>query len=340
MSELTSIKKIPEFSRVTKDIFFKEILPGYQPAVLKGFFSGWNVVQAGKQSLADLIQYLLGFDEGREVDVFLSSPTEKGQFFYDDNLRGFNFKKIHMSLENCLTQICFCLREKNPPAIYMGSTLAESCLPGMMKENVCNIVDPDVAPRLWIGNETVVQPHFDLSDNIAVVAAGHRKFTLFPPEQIDNLYVGPIDVTPAGQPMSMVSLTNPDFEKYPRYREALNHAMVAELEPGDAIYIPSLWWHGVQALDKFNILVNYWWNNSAAGNEDPYTALVHGILTISSLPEKERMAWKSFFEHYVFRSDNQHPLDHLPSEIHGVLGGMTPEIYEVIRSYLYSRMKK
>ena len=38
--------------------------------------------------------------------------------------------------------------------------------------------------------------------------------------------------------------------------------MVADLEPGDAIYIPALWWHAVQATGELNVLVNYWWNEA------------------------------------------------------------------------------
>ena len=56
--------------------------------------------------------------------------------------------------------------------------------------------------------------------------------------------------TIAGQPISMVDLDDPDFERFPKFREALRHALVAELEPGDAIYIPALWWHGVQATGR------------------------------------------------------------------------------------------
>ena len=117
-------------------------------------------------------------------------------------------------------------------------------------------------PRIWIGNRSLVSTHFDLSDNIACVVAGRRRFTLFPPEQLPNLYVGPLDHTMAGQPASMVELNAPDFERFPRFREALAAAVTAELEPGDAIYIPTLWWHQIEALAPFNILVNYWWEDA------------------------------------------------------------------------------
>src|SRR5206468_367295 len=82
-----------------------------------------------------------------------------------------------------------------------------------------------------------------------------RRFTLFPPEQLQNLYVGPLDFNPAGQAISLVDHAAPDLERFPRYAEALQHAQVAELEAGDAIFIPSMWWHAVEALAPFNALV-------------------------------------------------------------------------------------
>lgn len=334
-----ALQKIPEWHGVTCNSFTQEILPLYRPAVLKQFFSGWPMVQEGRKSFGNLIEYLLRFDKGVKVDAFISPPSIHGRFFYSDNIGSFNFQRSTLSIEECLTRIRILLTDPSPPAIYMGSTPADRCLPGLMKDHVCTLIDSNVAPRLWMGNESVVQPHFDVSDNIAVVAAGRRRFTLFPPDQIENLYVGPIDVTPAGQPMSMVSLLAPDLEKHPRYKDALASAMVADLEPGDAIFIPSLWWHGIHASEKFNLLVNYWWNHSAVGNEDPFTSLIHAILTISALPEPERMAWKTFFDHYVFQT-NGHPLAHLPTESHGVLGKMTPNLYQIISSYLKSRMSK
>ncbi|WP_204333426.1 cupin-like domain-containing protein, partial [Proteus mirabilis] len=84
-------------------------------------------------------------------------------------------------------------------------------------------------------NRTSISTHFDASDNIACVAAGRRRFTLFPPDQTANLYIGPLDHNVAGQPLSMVDMATPDFARFPRFREALAAARTAELEPGDAI---------------------------------------------------------------------------------------------------------
>ena len=68
------------------------------------------------------------------------------------------------------------------------------------------LLDARVEPRVWIGNAVKVNTHFDLVYNIACVAGGRRRFTLFPPEQIDNLYIAPLDFTPSGAPVSLVSV--------------------------------------------------------------------------------------------------------------------------------------
>mgnify|MGYP001249368677 CR=1 FL=1 len=93
---------------------------------------------------------------------------------------------------------------------------------------------------LWIGNKIQVPLHNDFPNNVACVIGGRRKFTLIPPNQFENLYVGPIDFTPAGRAVSMVDLQNPDLDKYPKFAVALEHALTAELSPGDIIYIPSM----------------------------------------------------------------------------------------------------
>ena len=52
-----------------------------------------------------------------------------------------------------------------------------------------------------------------------------------------NLYPGPLENTPAGAVVSMVDFDDPDLERFPRFPQAMAEAWVADLEPGDAIYI-------------------------------------------------------------------------------------------------------
>jgi hypothetical protein len=137
----------------------------------------------------------------------------------------------------------------------------------------------------------------------------------------------------------MVSVHSPDFERYPKFREALDAAIVAELEPGDAIYVPTLWWHHVDALTPFNILVNYWWDDAPADAGSPFEALAHGILTIGALPEARREEWRILFDHYVFRK-NGDPAAHLAPEHRGILGTSTPQLRARMKQFLMNALSR
>lgn len=218
--------------------------------------------------------------------------------------------------------------------MYVGATPVAACLPGFEAANGLPLIADKLAtPRIWIGNGTVVAAHFDMSDNIACLVSGRRRFTVFSPDQVSNLYIGPLDFTMAGQPSSMVSLADPDFDKHPRFRDALAAAQVAELSPGDAIYIPSPWWHHVEALSAFNILLNYWWNDAPADGGSPLDAMAHGILAIAELPAAQRDAWRDLFDHYVFRRHDE-PAGHLDARHRGILAPSTPQLRDRIKRFL------
>ena len=115
------------------------------------------------------------------------------------------------------------------------------------------------------------------------------------------------------------------------FAEIRDQALSAELETGDALYLPKLWWHQVESTDPFNGLVNYCWDAFSAGPDAPYTSMLLAMITIAERPPLERQAWKAWFDHYVFRT-NGHPLAHLPPEHHGLLGPLKPDNYSKIRA--------
>ncbi len=176
--------------------------------------------------------------------------------------------------------------------MYVGAVPTPASMPGFTRDNTLPLVDASVVPRVWIGNRVTVQTHYDISNNIACVVAGRRRFTLFPPEQLVNLYVGPLEFTLAGQPISMVRLDQPDFERFPRFRDALATAQFAELEPGDALFMPYMWWHHVESRERFNVLVNYWWDETPPWQGSPFEALLHAIMAVKSLPPDKREIWR------------------------------------------------
>ena len=326
-------QRVTEWRDVDRARFDREILTRYEPAVLKGLVADWPAVRASGTPKAAR-DYLAAMDRGAQVRAFLGEPEIEGRFFYRPDFDGFNFSVVDTGLDRLFETLIAIDAAGKKQSVYMGSTPTAQILPGFAGANPLELVEGrPTGPRIWIGTSSRVAPHFDESDNIACVVAGMRRFTLFPPEQVRNLYVGPLDQTVAGQPTSMVDVAHPDFERFPKYREALRHALVVDLEPGDAIFVPSLWWHAVEASGPFNILVNYWWSDRPADAGSPLHALAHGLLTITHLEPSRREAWKQLFDHYVFEADGP-PAEHIPEKARGILGRTTPELRRIIRQYL------
>lgn len=325
-------KPIQEWHEVDATVFREQIIPRYQPAILRGLVDAWPAVTKGRQSVDELCQYLVGFEGEAPVELFLGPPEIEGRFFYNEDLQSFNFVRRKDYFHKTLKRLQALLKDPAPSALYMGATAIPKTLPGLDRDNPLSLVDERVPPNIWIGNRTAIPTHYDTSDNIACVVAGRRRFTLFPPEQVRNLYVGPIDFTPAGQPISLVNPYTPDLERFPKFAEAMPTALVAELEPGDALYIPSLWWHQVESLDRFNVLINYWWEYGVPNTGSPFETLVHGLLTLRQLPLEKRKAWQSFFEHYLFSEEN--PAEHMQPEQRRALSDMTPELAGYLKGFL------
>jgi hypothetical protein len=313
-------------------VFREEILPAGKPVVLRDLVKDWPAVRAGKQSARALGDYLRGFDRGRPVAILEGPPSIRGHFFYREDMRGLNFERRPATISATIERLLAQIDDPNPAAIYIESTPALEHLPPFATENPQPLVPPGVAPRIWIGNTLTVQTHFDLSSNIACVVGGRRRFTVFPPDQLPNLYVGPMEFNISGPAISMVSLNQPDLARFPRFAEALRHSSSAELGPGDAIFIPYGWWHHVESLAPFNVLANYWWNEARQAGA-PMDCLLHAILTLRDMPAEQRAVWRLMFEHYVFTAPDE-ALAHLPREQRGMLGPPTAERAQTIRAIL------
>ena len=318
--------------------FNEEIRPAAQPVIMRGLVRDWPVVRAARESPRALVDLLRGFDKGREVIVVERPSGSTGHLFYNAQMSGFNFSRTPGRIGATLERLLALADQPDAPAIFLESIQTEHTLPEFAASHPMPFVEPQYGPRIWIGNRVKVQTHFDLLYNIACVVGGRRRFTVFPPEQIFNLYPGPLDPSPGGQAVSIVDFAKPDFAKFPRFREALAAGQSAELEPGDAIYLPYAWWHTVESLTPLNALVNYWWND-APRLGSPYAALLHAALSLRDLPADQRKVWHSMFEHFIF-SDPAESMAHLAPEHRGMLGPPSARRTQEVRSVLVQALTK
>jgi hypothetical protein len=293
--------------------FRREIVEPCSPVVLRQVCGGWPVREAAAHSADSLADYLRAHDSGHSAEAFHGAPAIAGRYHYGENLEGFNFERERLTLSEAISKIAQCAAEPERGTLYMGSLRASRHLPGFATENRLPFLSSDIEPRVWIGNASLVSCHYDTFDNLACVVAGLRRFTLYPPDAIGDLYVGPIDHTMAGPPVSLAAGSAPSDVRYPRFAAARERAITVELMPGDALYLPKLWWHQVEATEPVNLLVNFWWDAFRAGSDAPNSTMMLAMIAIAERPEPERAAWRAFFDHYVFRPHG-HPLAHLPEE--------------------------
>lgn len=312
-----------------------------EPVVLRGIARDWPMVQAGLRSTQAALGYLRGFEAGVPVPYSFGGPEIEGRPFYNEDFTRLNVEVRRGLLTQVLDDIEATLEAPRPPTYYVASLLIERALPGFAQHNDAGLAGQgiDASASIWIGNRVTASCHFDTPDNLACCAVGRRRFTLFPPEQIDNLYPGPLDPTPGGQVVSVVDIDRPDFARHPRFRDALASAQTAVLEPGDAIFIPSLWWHHVRSLAPFNVLVNYWWRSSPAFLSSPLPALHHAMWAVRDLPPREKQAWATIFEYYVF-GPGERAGQHLPDAARGALAPFDETQARRMRAQLLARLNR
>jgi mannose-6-phosphate isomerase-like protein (cupin superfamily) len=331
------VLEIPVWEQVTREQFEHEIVPLNRPAHLKSLLGDWSAVKAGVASADTIANYLKAMDKQQPIAAVVGNPEINGRFFYGDNLNEMNFSRTSTTLTVALEQLLKIADRPNPHAIALQAISIRDALTDFEKQNPQPLLDSGIAPTLWLGNRAMVAPHYDIHDNMAAVVAGRRRFTLFPPDQIDNLYPGPVLSTPAGVPVSMVDIRQPDLEQFPNYVQAEAVAQQAILEPGDAIYIPALWWHGVESLESLNILVNYWWGGQAKSTPSPNDSLLHSMLTIAKLSPEKREAWRQYFNYFVFQTDSE-PQKHLPASLNDLVTDLDDQQKKTVGEFLSKRL--
>lgn len=162
---------------------------------------------------------------------------------------------------------------------------------------------PEGYRQLWIGSGGhVVNLHFDPTHNLVAMLAGRKRFTLIPPDSMGSMYPAPLDCRLGDAIGSQVTLLQPDFNRHPRARQELAKAIVAEIGPGEMLYVPPMWWHHVESFG-LNVMTNKWVLPVSAGRFTDLTVdIVRGLLLFERLPQDERLRLRDIYSPALFAS--------------------------------------
>ena len=112
------------------------------------------------------------------------------------------------------------------------------------------------SPNMWFGPGSNVSPlHYDSTHNFLTQIRGRKRVLLYHPREISRLY--PFSFRERSLHISQVNLVEPDHARFPEFQKA--DRMEVFLEPGEMLFIPLFWWHGVFGIEE-NLSINYWWN--------------------------------------------------------------------------------
>ena len=340
-----SLKKVKVLTGINPQAIPRDIINSAEPIILKGVANDWPMVHAGLVSDQASVDYLKSFYNGNPTVVCKIPAENNGRMFYNDDCTRLDYESFKGRIDETLDLILQSAQQPGSPTYYIASNIIATHLPGFNEQNKLIIPrEPhvDALPdrvSVWIGGPTTATCHFDALDNIACCVAGKRRFTLFAPDQVGNLYPGPLEPTPGGQVISLVNFNNPDLQKFPRFQDALANAQVAELEPGDALYIPSMWWHHVESLHSYNILVNYWWEDAPAYLTSGMNAMYMAMLGIRDKSAHERAAWRHLFNYYIFDGAEQSN-EHIPVEGRGFLQKLDRLLGRKLRAMLLNKLNR
>jgi hypothetical protein len=236
-------KAVPEISPPPRSEFFARYVQTGTPALLKGLGREWPVV---KSWTPDELRRRFG---GHVVPV---ARTKVGGALIADprfgvirDLEPFG-RFIDRMLAPAPTGYMTGRSDELPP-----SMANELPVPGYCRGEAF------VSSKVWVspaGGAAAL--HRDLPHNIHLQVYGSKRFILVAPSDGAGVYPsGPLFGIPM---LPRIDLRHPDFVRFPRLRDVTLH--VADLEPGDAIYIPRLWWHEVRTLQA-SISANWFFSS-------------------------------------------------------------------------------
>ena len=326
---------LTEYSDVSPFNISNSVANSNKPVVLRGFGKDWPVVSAAKLSVNAATEHIASTYSGAPLNACYLPAAANGRVFYDQNYTAFNFENRRVDFQNFVEDLLGC---DDASTIYIGSTELARLFPRLKSE--CEIDHPlaNGLVNIWLGGRTNVSAHYDVQQNLACCLVGRRQFRLYPPGQVSSLYPGPLHFSPGGREISLVDASKPDYERFPRYKEAEKHSVSVVLEPGDALIIPSLWWHQVEGLDAFNVLLTHWWQIPPRYMGRPTDALLMALMSIRDLPEHEREAWHALFKYYIFEYEGS---SHIPKAVRGMLEApLTEEEARKLRAQLQNSLRR
>lgn len=349
MTSKSSIPSVPRRRVTTAAQLATEVVAPGVPVILRGALAGWPLLTARRAkptaALPPLLRRLRDLAGHRIVMTSWARTTNQGLLSYAaPDGTGKTWTDAPTRFASFLDEVHAEARQPSGAVRYLQSAVLRRELPELAPLFPMPLVPEhqlrQQSPRLWIGSGGHrVGLHYDVDDNLHCVVAGGKRFLLYPPAALPDVYLGALDASPAGAPTALVDPLRPEPRAYPRFAAAARTAQLAELGPGDVLYLPAYWLHHVES-QGLNIAVNYWWSElSVEERAAADSAWTHGLLALRNLPPRWRQRYQLLFSHFIFQEHGD-PYAHLPVAEQGLAGAPTAERTRALRDQLRRQLER
>ncbi|XP_023288250.1 jmjC domain-containing protein 5 [Orussus abietinus] len=236
---------VKQYYEPSMETFYRDIFARKTPAILAGCLKHWKALTLWRNA-----DYLMRVAGTRTVPIEIGSRyTEED---WTQHLVSFSdFLQTHISRKN--NKVGYLAQHplfEQIPELKEDFAVPEYC---SFSEGEEDVTPPDI--NAWFGPSGTVSPlHYDPKYNLLCQVFGYKRIILYSPEDTPNLY--PYETRLLCN-TAQVDPGHPDFEKWPKFRNA--KGLICYLGPGEMLFIPPKWWHYVVALTA-SFSVSFWWN--------------------------------------------------------------------------------
>nr|WP_255490920.1 cupin-like domain-containing protein [Spartinivicinus marinus] len=227
------MKPIDSIKNISVSAFNRDYVAQNRPLLIKGGIAYWDAL-----SLWDN-EYLNRNAGHNVVDVETSRDQFEGNLFDDA-------EKVWMPFSRFLERLTLSEGETD---YFVGSWLFPTLVADAPDIPTFKAFSMPIKRGMIMsrgGNRIAL--HYDWYQNMLCQVAGYKRLVLIDVTDTPFLYPlnSPVNYSP-------VNIQNVDWSAYPEFCHAtLFHA---DIEPGDVLYIPTLWWHAVESVDR-NIMIS------------------------------------------------------------------------------------
>lgn len=279
-----------------------------EPVVLTGCMENWELFQGlrARKTTQEKLSFLSGLVGEDDRLNYLTLPRQSGGEFHfqDESLtesgeppfRQASFPEFAERIASSMNgsgDYVFMPAHEIKQGSGLQHALPSNLFPFLREE--------DIRPRLWMGaGGHITNLHYDEFGTLISMVEGVKRVTMLPPEVLPYVYHMPFDRLIGMAQVNAVRLLNPDLERFPLFKTALQNAHVVELQPGEVLLVPPMWWHHVQSFG-LNVMIN---NRILLASLEQLIAmqknLTQAIRLFYKRPQAERAAARKLFQWELF----------------------------------------